>query len=115
MITGGHVMMYDRNAEAMRDFVRDVLGLDGVDAGGGWWLGAVPPTEIGFHETDGDGSWEFYFMCDDIEATVTEIEGRGGTCGPRADRGWGVVCEVEGPGGRAIALYEPRHPTAHGG
>lgn len=117
MINGGHVMLYDRDAEAMRAFVRDVLGLDGVDAGQGWWLAKVPPTEMGFHPTEGDnaGSWEFYFMCDDIEATVKEIEGRGGKCGPRADRGWGVVCEIEGPGGRMLALYEPRHPTAHGG
>ena len=114
MINGGHVMMYDRDAAAMRAFMTDVLGLASVDAGGGWTLMQVPPTELGIHPTEGEGSWDFYFMCDDIEATVKEIEGRGGVCGPRADRGWGVVCEIKGPGGRAIALYEPRHPTAHG-
>ena len=113
MITGGHVVMYDRDAAAMRDFVRDVLGLDGVDVGGGRWFARVPPTEMGFHDTDGDGVWEFYFQCDDIEAEVKAIESRGGRCGPRTDRGWGVVCEIEGPGGRRLALYEPRHPRAH--
>lgn len=114
MINGGHVMLYDRDAGAMRDFLRTVLALPAVDSGNGRWLMQIPPTELGVHETDGDGGYEFYFQCDEIESTVREIEARGGHCGPRADRGWGVVCDIEGPGGRKLALYEPRHPTAHG-
>jgi predicted enzyme related to lactoylglutathione lyase len=115
MINGGHVMIFDRDPAAMRDFLKEVLALPAVDSGDGRLLMQAPPTEIGVHETDGDGGYDFYFQCDEIESTVKAIEARGGRCGPRADRGWGVVCEIEGPGGRKLALYEPRHPTAHGG
>jgi predicted enzyme related to lactoylglutathione lyase len=115
MINGGHIMIFDRDPAAMRDFLRDVLALPAVDSGNGRLLMQVPPTEIGVHETEGDGGYGFYFQCDDIESTVAAIEERGGVCGPRADQGWGVVCEIEGPGGRKLALYEPRHPMAHGG
>ena len=114
MINGGHVMIFDKNSEAMSDFLRHVLALPGVDAGNGRWMLQVPPTEMAVHETDGEGSYAFYFQCDEIEKTVREIEGRGGKCGPRADRGWGVVCDIDGPGGRKLALYEPRHAKAHG-
>jgi len=105
-------------ASRFNDPVVDGVPLDGFYAGDDADAKRVVAgllAEMGFHPTDGDGSWEFYFMCDEIESTVKEIEGRGGVCGPRADRGWGVVCEIEGPGGRKLALYEPRHPTAHGG
>jgi catechol 2,3-dioxygenase-like lactoylglutathione lyase family enzyme len=36
MINGAHVIVYSRNAEADRAFVRDVLGFANVDAGEGW-------------------------------------------------------------------------------
>lgn len=35
MITGAYAILYSAGAEADRAFVRDVLGMDGVDAGGG--------------------------------------------------------------------------------
>jgi len=74
MLKGGHGMRYDRDAGAMRDFLKDVLALPAVDSGNDRWLMQVPPTEIGVHETTGDGGYEFYFQCDEIEATVAEIE-----------------------------------------
>lgn len=35
MISGAHVILHSRNAEADRAFLRDVLDFPGVDAGGG--------------------------------------------------------------------------------
>jgi hypothetical protein len=35
MITGVHAVQFTRDADALRAFLRDVLELDSVDAGGG--------------------------------------------------------------------------------
>ena len=36
MITGVHAILFTRDADALRAFLRDVLELPSVDAGGGW-------------------------------------------------------------------------------
>ena len=36
MIDGAHVIVYSRDAEADRDFLRDILRSNSVDAGDGW-------------------------------------------------------------------------------
>ena len=51
MINAAHVVIYTRDAGADRAFFRDVLGLGSVDAGGGWLIFALPPTELGIHPT----------------------------------------------------------------
>jgi catechol 2,3-dioxygenase-like lactoylglutathione lyase family enzyme len=45
MIFGAHVILYSKDAEADRDFLRDVLGFSSVDAGHGWLIFALPPAE----------------------------------------------------------------------
>jgi catechol 2,3-dioxygenase-like lactoylglutathione lyase family enzyme len=42
MIHGVHLVLYSRDAEADRAFLRDVLGFASVDAGHGW-LGLYQP------------------------------------------------------------------------
>jgi hypothetical protein len=44
MISGAHVVVYSKNAEADRTFFRDILGFKSVDAGHGWLIFALPPT-----------------------------------------------------------------------
>jgi hypothetical protein len=39
MIRGMHAMFYSSQAEALRAFLRDKLGLKGTDVGGGWLAG----------------------------------------------------------------------------
>ena len=53
-ITGAHVLLYSDNPEADRAFFRDVLRFGSVDAGGGWLIFALPPTEAGIHPSDGE-------------------------------------------------------------
>ena len=53
-ITGAHVLLYSNNPEADRAFFRDVLRFGSVDAGGGWLIFALPPTEAGIHPSDGE-------------------------------------------------------------
>ena len=112
MITGVHAVMFTSEADGLRAFLRDVLGLDSVDAGGGWLIFALPPAELAAHPSDGDTSIELYLMCDDIEATVAELEAKGVEFArPVSDEGWGLVTAMRVPGGGELGLYEPRHPT----
>jgi predicted enzyme related to lactoylglutathione lyase len=114
MITGIHALLYTRDAEATRAFLRDVVGFSSVDAGHGWLIFALPPAELGVHPTDGDDERaELYLMCDDVDATVAELRARGvEIVRPVADQGWGRVTAIRIPGGGQLGLYQPRHPTA---
>ncbi|MGE2718107.1 VOC family protein [Mycolicibacterium celeriflavum] len=112
MITGAHVIIYSRDAEADRAFFRDVLEYPNVDAGGGWLIFKLPPAEVAMHPVDGAGSHELYLMCDDVNGEVERLAGRGVTCGPVRDEGWGLLTSIALPGGGELGLYEPRHPKA---
>jgi catechol 2,3-dioxygenase-like lactoylglutathione lyase family enzyme len=115
VINGAHVILYSRDADADRAFLRDVLGFSHVDAGGGWLIFALPPSETAVHPTDGEQRLELYLLCDDVEATMHELEERGVEfTSPVRDERWGRVTSVRLPGGAEVGLYEPRHPTAHG-
>jgi catechol 2,3-dioxygenase-like lactoylglutathione lyase family enzyme len=112
MINGAHVILYSRDAEADRRFLGEVLGLGSVDAGEGWMIFKAPPAELAVHPTDGTESHELYLMCDDVEATIGELSGKGVELGPVSDRGWGLMTTITLPGGGRLGLYQPRHPTA---
>jgi catechol 2,3-dioxygenase-like lactoylglutathione lyase family enzyme len=70
MITSMHAIIYSRDAAADRAFFRDVLGFPSVDAGDGWLIFAMPPSELAFRPADSDGKHELYLMCDDVKAGV---------------------------------------------
>ena len=52
-------------------------------------------------------------MCDDLKATMTDLKRKGVefTRGV-VDEGWGLVTSIRLPGGGALGLYQPKHPTA---
>ena len=112
MITGVHAIVYSQEAERLRAFFADVLGLPSVDAGGGWLIFALPPAELAAHPTDGEGGrHELYLMCDDIEATVAELEAKGVELAqPIRRERWGLITMLRLPGGGELALYPPTHP-----
>jgi catechol 2,3-dioxygenase-like lactoylglutathione lyase family enzyme len=119
MITGTHAIIFAEDADATRAFFRDVLGFANVDAHGGWLIFKMPPAELGIHPTATDdpgapsGLHELYLMCDDIEATVPELEAKGVVfTGGIDDAGFGRLTHLQVPGGGRLGLYEPRHPTA---
>ena len=64
MITGAHVLLYTPEAEALRGVLRDVMGWEHVDAGGGWLIFALPPAELGVHPGDATHH-QLSLMCDD--------------------------------------------------
>jgi len=113
VINGGHVIVYSRDAEADRAFFKDVLEYPHVDAGGGWLIFKLPPTEIAVHPTDGPESQELYLMCDDVDATVADLAAKGVEfTQPVTDARWGRLTRFRLPGGGEVGLYEPRHERA---
>jgi catechol 2,3-dioxygenase-like lactoylglutathione lyase family enzyme len=112
MITGIHAIVFADDAEATRAFLRDVLELPSVDAGGGWLIFALPPAELAAHPADSGGRHELHLMCDDIEATRAELEAKGVEfTAPVSDQGFGRRTSLRVPGGGELGLYEPRHPS----
>lgn len=114
MIQGVHLLLYSRDAEADRAFLRDVLGWTAVEdsgSGEGWLIFETPPSELGVHPTDGPPSVELHLMCDDIEATVDELTAKGVRTTPVADAGYGLTTTLTLPSGAELGLYEPRHDS----
>ena len=112
MINGAHAVVFSPQAEKVRAFFRDVLGLSFVDAGGGWLIFALPPAELAVHPADGDTRHELYLMCDDIHATLAELTGKGVEVAREvSDQGWGLLSAIRLPDGTELAIYEPRHPS----
>ena len=54
MLHGAHILLYSDDAEADRAFLRDRLGLAGIDVGRGWLIFALPPAEVAVHPSEGD-------------------------------------------------------------
>ena len=89
--------------------MRDVLGLESVDAGGGWPIYALPPAELAVHP--GERGFGLYLMCDDINAAIAELRAKGAQIpGAVEEQRWGLVTSVALPSGAQLGLYEPRHP-----
>jgi catechol 2,3-dioxygenase-like lactoylglutathione lyase family enzyme len=113
MISGAHVVLYSKNAEADRAFFRDVLCFKSVDAGHGWLIFALPPAEAAFHPSDEDRH-ELYFLCDSLKAEMASLEKKGVTCSKVEEARWGSITKMRLPGGGEVGLYQPKHPTALG-
>jgi catechol 2,3-dioxygenase-like lactoylglutathione lyase family enzyme len=116
MVNAAHVIVFAEDAEAARAFFRDVLGFPWVDSGGGWLTFAAPPTEIAFHPGPGweraEGQHTLYLMCDDIEATVADLEQKGVEfVDPITDEGFGPMTRLKVPGAGELGLYQPTYET----
>ena len=109
MIIGGHSIIYSKDPEADRAFLRDVLRLSNVDVGGGWLIFGLPPAEVAVHPSEKNNVHEFYLMTDDVEAFIAEMKRSGIACSPARNLGWGVLTEVSLPGGGKLGVYQPRH------
>ena len=109
MITGAHSIIYSKDAEADREFLRDVLELTSVDVGHGWLIFGLPPAEVAVHPSEKNDVHEFYFMCDDIEAFIAEMTKRGVACEPVRDQRYGLFTQLTLPGGGKLGVYQARH------
>jgi catechol 2,3-dioxygenase-like lactoylglutathione lyase family enzyme len=111
MIRGAHVVLYSTNAEADRAFFRDVLGYPFVDAGHGWLIFALPPAELAIHPAGADGAHELFLMCDDVHAFLAQMSERGVVCSDLRSERWGLITHLTLPGGGALGVYQPTHPS----
>src|SRR5829696_1564204 len=119
MIAGAHTIIFAEDAERAREFLHDVLGFEGVDAGEGWLIFALPPGEVAVHPGSGwgrgPGHHALFLMCHDIEQTARELEANGvellSPASPIEDEGWGRIARFLIPGAGEIGIYEPRHPS----
>ncbi len=113
-IVGAHVILYTPQAQELRAALKDVLGTRHVDAGDGWLIFALPPSEVGVHPAEADDTHhELSLICDDVGATKADLEAKGIEFrGEPNDRGFGVGVTMILPGGVEVLLYEPRHETA---
>ncbi len=109
IVNGAHVVVYSKNPDADRGFLRDVLGLPHVDAGDGWLIFALPPAEVAVHPGDRNGVHELYLTVDDLAAFVGAMAEKGLACAPTRSVGWGVLTQLSLPGGGTLGVYQPRH------
>jgi len=112
MIFGAHIIVYSKDAEADREFLRDVLGFSSVDAGHGWLIFALPPAEIAVHPAEENSRHELYFLCDDLKAEISALQNKGVRCSEVHEERWGSITKISLPGGGKVGLYQPKHPTA---
>jgi hypothetical protein len=109
MIIGAHSIIYSKNSDADRAFLRDVLKFPSVDVGEGWLIFGLPPSEVAVHPSDENDVHELYLMCDDVEALIADMKKRGVVCGPVHNQGWGLLTQIVLPGGGKLGIYQPRH------
>src|SRR5687768_17397475 len=115
MIKGVHTMFYSSDAPGLRAFLRDKLGLKGIDVGDGWLIFDLPEADMGCHPADDkqgapSGTSDISFYCDNIEETVKELKAKGVKFrGEVEDHGYGLVTHFHAPGDFWIQLYQPRY------
>jgi hypothetical protein len=109
MINGLHAIIYSKNPDADRAFLRDVLKLTHVDVGGGWLIFGLPPSEVAVHPSEKNEVQELYLMCEDVEALRSSVARHGIACDPVRDQGWGLLTQITLPGGGKLGVYQPRH------
>ena len=115
MIRGVHTMFYSDDAAGLRAFLRDKLGLPGVDVGDGWLIFQLPEADMGVHPADPshgapNGTHDISFYCDDVERTVAELKARGVEFTEGiADHGYGLVTHFLMPGELKVQLYQPKY------
>jgi len=109
MINGAHVIIYSKNAEADRAFIKDVLGFRSVDVGHGWLIFALPPAEVAVHPGDENGQHELYLICEDLKQTIASLDAKRIQCTDVQEPPWGILTTIKLPGGGRLGLYQPKH------
>jgi hypothetical protein len=111
MIHGAHIILYSTNADADRNFIKDVLGYPFADAGHGWLIFALPPAEIAVHPGERNDHHELYLMCDDVHAFRAAMKAKNVESGPVSEERWGSLTHIVLPSGSKLGIYQPKHAS----
>lgn len=110
MIIGSHSVIYSKDPDRDRAFLRDVLKLTVVDGGGGYLIFGFGPSEASVHEATSEApAQQLYLLCNDVEAFIAEMKEHSISCGAVQDAGWGLITELTLPSGGPLHVYQPRH------
>ena len=110
MIIGAHSVIYSKDPDRDRAFLRDVLKLKTVDGGGGYLIFGFPSAEASVHEANSEvPAQSLYLLCDDVEAFIDDMKQRNVSCGAVQDAGWGLMTGITLPSGGSLHVYQPRH------
>lgn len=112
MIAGIHFLHFSENPAADLAFFRDVVGLPCVTHEDRL-IFALPPAELGVHPMETDWPHGLFLMCQDLDATIAELETKGARF---TDPRWegpnvGRFATLQLPGGATLGIYQPTHPT----
>jgi hypothetical protein len=108
-ITGAHTILYSRDADADRKFLQEHFPLPQIDAGGGWLIFGLPPSEVAIHPSDDNDRCEFYLLCDDVRGLERSLRSKGVSCSAIEELRWGSLIRVALPGGGKLSVYQPKH------
>lgn len=109
MINGAHSVIYSKDPEADKAFLRDTLKFPYVDVGHGWLIFGLPPSEVAVHPSEKNDVHEFFLMCDDIDAFIAEMNDKGVETSEIQAQPWGMLTKITLPGGGKLGVYQPRH------
>jgi hypothetical protein len=109
MINGAHVILYSKDAEADKAFIKNVLKLPFIDVHRGWLIFKLPPAEIAVHPSEENDMHELNLMTDDLDIEMSSLGKAGVACDAVSQQGWGRSTRIRLPGGGTLGLYEPRH------
>lgn len=115
MIKGVHTMFYSSEADQLRVFLRDKLGLKATDIGEGWLIFELPEADMGCHPEAKEhgapsGTHNISFYCDNLEQTMQELKAKGVKFTKEVeDHGYGLVTFFQAPGNFEIQLFEPKY------
>jgi hypothetical protein len=114
-IVGAHMLLYTPQAEELRAVFRDVFGweyVEDVESSPGWLIFKLPPAELGVHPSEGATAHQVCLMCDDIDATMSELREK--SVEFREDpvkESFGITTTMLLPGGVEVLLYQPTHAS----
>jgi hypothetical protein len=121
MIAGAHFLLYSKDSEADRAFLKSVLEFPSIDVGEGWLIFALPPAELAVHPGEGEFVQRhaehrmlgavLYLMYDDLGDVIGSLKSKGVDCATPIEAEWGVSTSLRLPSGGEIGLYQPMHPT----
>ncbi|MFI5154000.1 MAG: VOC family protein [Chitinophagales bacterium] len=111
MISGTHLIIYSKNAEADKAFFKNILQLTHVDVGNSWLIFGCPPAELAVHPSSENDRHEIFLMCADIRAFVSQMKDKKIACSKVQNQGWGQMVQITLPGGGQLGVYQPRHES----